>query len=122
MVKDRFNEYYTELYKALKVDWPTLEKSTKLTDVPAKYPSMYVRQIGGSAKVDTLSGTNEIRDIAIEVQFVAKKQSEVRKLADAATEFMTETLFFMLRDSHPEENIDSKDTYRYICRFSKLYA
>lgn len=120
MVKDRFNEYFTKLYKYLVETYPDLQKTTKYTLKPAKFPTMYMRQIGGIIKADTLSNTSELRMIGIEVQFFSTKQNDVRKLADAAIGFMVETLFFKCTYASPEENMDDTNIFRFICRFEKL--
>lgn len=119
MVKDKFNEYYTALYKELVKTFPKLQKSTTLSLAPAKLPMMYVRQIGGSATIDTLSGTSEFRQIGIEVQFFDKKQSVVRSLADEAMAYMIESQLFTCPYAQPEDNLENPDVQRFICRFEK---
>lgn len=120
MVKDYFNYYFTQLYNALAETYTDLQKSTVYKETPAKFPYMYFREIGDTAKIDDLSCNSVLRNKGIEVQFYAKKMTDARKLADLAKAYMIESLEFRCTFSEMVENTEDSTIFRYICRFEKI--
>ena len=120
MVKDNFNQYYTNLLRFLQDKYKDLKGSTKKMDKPPYFPHMYFKQIGGETALKTLSGTEDGINLGIEIKIYSNRtSSEARKIANSAREYMIGNGFncdyFSSVDNVSDSSID-----QFLLRFSKL--
>lgn len=117
MVKDRMNHYYTLLLESLQDAYIGIDGSQKYTLSPPSFPYMYFKQIGGGGSIETLSGTEDGIELAIEIRLYSKK-SDVRNMANTAREWAVEEGFHIDYFS-PEDNISDISINQFILRISK---
>ena len=120
MVKDNFNQYYTNLLTFLQSKYIGLKGSTKKSDAPPSFPHMYFRQIGGETALKTLSGTEEGINLGIEIKIYSNNSSsEARKIANSIREHMIGN-GFQCDYFSPMDNISDSSIDQFLLRFSKL--
>ncbi len=117
MVKDRVNHYYTSLLRFLQTEYIGMGGSQKHTLSPPVFPYMYFKQIGGSGALETLSGTEEGIELAVEIRLYSKND-DVRNIANKAREWAVSEEFHIDYFS-PEDNASDSSINQFILRISK---
>lgn len=120
MVKDNVNLYFTNLLKDLQNKYSGLKGGQVFKATPPSFPYMYIKQIGGSGALPTLSNTEDGINLGLEIKFYSNKTaSEVRKIANSAREYMV-GIGFHCDYFSPVENVSDTSISQFLARFSKL--
>jgi hypothetical protein len=119
-VKDNFYTYFDNLTTELTATYKTLKSGTVYKPTPPSFPYMYIKQIGGSTALTTLSGTENGVDLGIQIDFYSKVSAQdVRKIANTARNTMI-SYGFTCNYFEPIENTGDTSIYRFVARFEKL--
>ena len=120
MVKDNVNLYFTNLLKDLQNKYSGLKGGQVFKATPPSFPYMYLKQIGGSGALPTLSNTEDGINLGLEIKFYSNKTaSEARKIANSAREYMV-GIGFHCDYFSPVENVSDTSISQFLARFSKL--
>lgn len=119
MVKDNVNHYFTSLLECLKAEYEGIDGGQKYVESPPSFPHVHFKQIGGEGALETLSGTEEGINLAVEIKIYAKKLNEARNIANTVRQWGRKKGFHIDYFS-PEENIKDSSVNQFIIRISKI--
>lgn len=128
MVKDKTNQYYTELLTHMKSgstdDFPTtyadMTGGSKYTNTPPNFPWMFMKQIGGEGTAYTLSNGEDAINLAYQIEFYEKTSANTcRLMANKAREWWVEQGFRITYFS-PMDNISDRTINRFVIRVAKI--
>ena len=120
MIKDPTNKYFDGLSKALKAKYKDITGSQIFKQTPAKFPCFYFKQLDGTTALQTLSQTEDGISVSYEIRLYSTvSAADVRKMANAAREYMIESGFNCIM-FQPFENLIDGSVYQFIGRFRKI--
>ena len=117
MVSDKNNKIYTELITHMKSLYPTITSSTVLPDTAPKFPFLYFFQIDGSTRGTTLSNTEDVINLAFQIEIYSDKGINLaRKISNDVREYMISE-GFRCRTFNPIQN---SSVSRFVGRYERL--
>ncbi len=128
MVKDRTNQYYTELLEYMQgtpseefpQTYPKLTGGMKYSNTPPSFPWMYMTQIDGRGTAYTLSNGENAISLAYQIEFYDKESlGRCRLMANKAREWLVGT-GFQITYFNPVDNVSDRSINRFVIRVTKF--
>ena len=125
MVKDRTNQYYTELLTYMRgatEDYPAYDMrgGMKYTNTPAHFPWMYLHQIDGSGTAYTLSNGEQAINLAYQLDIFEKVSlGACRDMANKARTWFVDKGFRVIY-FNPVDNVNDRSINRFSIRVAKI--
>ena len=125
MVKDRVNQYYTELLTYMRTatdEYPAYDMrgGMKYTNTPAHFPWMYLHQIDGSGTAYTLSNGEDAINLGFQLDIYEKVSLGVcRDMANKARKWFVDN-GFRVNYFNPIDNVNDRSINRFSMRVTKF--
>jgi hypothetical protein len=125
MVKDRVNQYYTELLTYMQTatdEYPAYDMrgGMKYTNTPAHFPWMYLHQIDGSGTAYTLSNGEDAINLGFQLDIYEKVSfGACRNMANKARKWFVDN-GFRVTYFNPIDNVNDRSINRFSMRVTKF--
>lgn len=125
MVKDRVNQYYTELLTYMRTatdEYPAYDMrgGMKYTNTPAHFPWMYLHQIDGSGTAYTLSNGEDAINLGFHLDIYEKVSlGACRDMANKARKWFVDN-GFRVTYFNPIDNVNDRSINRFSMRVTKF--
>lgn len=128
MVKDRTNEYYTDLLTYMQSGtsedfpqtYPKLTGGMKYTNTPPSFPWMYMVQIDGRGTAYTLSNGENAVYLAYQIELYEKESlGRCRLMANKCREWLVGS-GFQITYFNPVDNVSDRSINRFVIRVAKI--